>query len=985
MQYGIYNRPRLPRNRYGYDNMYDVGNYSSNSLFGTNEAAAQVGADMSALSVFYGASDDADGMKGLVPAPLAGQQDYFLKGDGAWEFIPAYRWMSEYPTDEGLKKSGLQVNGDFHVTDTLSTMNLNVEGQAHFWELVIDKAKMQGGQIFVSPSLFQIDAIDILVEHYINDSDECFKMIHQERPDIWKFLTRYHFTNCRCRRLWMQTNDNQDRTYNEVKIGDMLRCRTFNLEGQYSVTGVYKDVYNTDYWSFAVATGEGYFVDDNGNTQEGVYIDMAFAFTGSDPVWYYVPLNTYFQDSDAPIIQNDNFVMPNVYDELKEWTYNTLCGSTNVVSEYIEDQDDIDRITDYDFRIRGVGYIISKMLGVEYEDDTLSSLYDLLEANGLLEHIVEGDENDNATQLINQITGQEAYDGVTIYTNPYAYEIAEVTANGGYVEMSEDAVGEPNIIVNEYPVSERGFWQFGFGIFDPRKGQQLGCLGHLWDKTRQNAIVISAMQPIDTELVAPAIAQYDGIDVFGASISNFRMNCLAKNGNVFTGKFMIREENAYVSIEDKIELYIKDIETGLETVGIHLDGDKSTIKMVGSVELHQHDNKDNDTLSVWDSSGNKKVEIIPSEIPSLGNLDQTSTTVYDSYTNYYTKFVGQDYIQEARSDKRWHNPFTYYYQYEYRISSYSLQLKNTITLGSYKKGMEIDVNNAQMFIYLGRTGFRDAQDRDLLTNGTSYSWQMKLYAGSTAIKDLTGTGNMSDGMNTFSIALGQVCDDYKPTHVDSRKYKLDITITFNVRTLYSDWNNTRYIDGARYYYIYPKCYSQCSVHAVSTGANFMQIGTNGMVYSVGTGDYFYSGNDGMALNYKENGLMLTNNGMKLYKKPQTITSSSSSKQIKSELVICTPSSSGYHISVPGEYYETGQTVTIIGFKGLIVDSSVDRRFKVFRYDVNNWATAEYVNFNNKVEYHQTTSSTSPYLDIYSPSLQFVVGADGLYIISSLSV
>lgn len=34
--------------------------------------------------VFKGASSDTDGLAGLVPAPKAGEEDYFLKGDGTW-------------------------------------------------------------------------------------------------------------------------------------------------------------------------------------------------------------------------------------------------------------------------------------------------------------------------------------------------------------------------------------------------------------------------------------------------------------------------------------------------------------------------------------------------------------------------------------------------------------------------------------------------------------------------------------------------------------------------------------------------------------------------------------------------------------------------------------------------------------------------------------------------------------------------------------
>ena len=36
------------------------------------------------ISVMTGATDSTDGISGLVPAPVAGQQNLFLKGDGTW-------------------------------------------------------------------------------------------------------------------------------------------------------------------------------------------------------------------------------------------------------------------------------------------------------------------------------------------------------------------------------------------------------------------------------------------------------------------------------------------------------------------------------------------------------------------------------------------------------------------------------------------------------------------------------------------------------------------------------------------------------------------------------------------------------------------------------------------------------------------------------------------------------------------------------------
>ena len=50
--------------------------------------AKVVTADAEEIAVMVGADASLDGVSGLVPAPLAGEQDYFLRGDGTWAPIP---------------------------------------------------------------------------------------------------------------------------------------------------------------------------------------------------------------------------------------------------------------------------------------------------------------------------------------------------------------------------------------------------------------------------------------------------------------------------------------------------------------------------------------------------------------------------------------------------------------------------------------------------------------------------------------------------------------------------------------------------------------------------------------------------------------------------------------------------------------------------------------------------------------------------------
>ena len=158
MQYKRFARSKAPRNRWGLINQTQTvinGSSSFGSSIG-DQIYDNYNSILDALDTFHGATEYEDGKKGLVPAPLAGMQDYyFLKADGNWTYVPAYKWLHEWP-DIGDPR-GLELDGDFNVTGTINTMDLNVQGTAHFWELVIDRVKANGGQVIVSPSLFEVD------------------------------------------------------------------------------------------------------------------------------------------------------------------------------------------------------------------------------------------------------------------------------------------------------------------------------------------------------------------------------------------------------------------------------------------------------------------------------------------------------------------------------------------------------------------------------------------------------------------------------------------------------------------------------------------------------------------------------------------------------------------------------------------------------------------------------------------------------------
>ena len=606
----------------------------------------------------------------------------------------------------------------------------------------------------------------------------------------------------------------------------------------------------------------------------------------------------------------------------------------------------------------------------------------MLTSNGYSDNILFGGEAEQVDELVYLITGVPAYDSYQIYNNPYAEDVTNSIVEGGDVNISEDGEEDVYLTQNRLRAAERKYWQFGWGIFRPRPRQQLGCLGHMWDYNRQNAIVISAIKPIDAELVAPSIAQYTGIDIFGASISQFRLTAIAKNGNVFTGKFMVKNNNAYINVDDMINLYINDIETGLEAVGIHLDGANSTITMKGSVELHQHANGDSDTLSVWDSNERKKVEIIPTNIPSIDKISQTSTQSRWSGSSNNTEVVytTTDMQKQHIVDRRalgflWET--SGHDEYRFRIVNHPVSITNTFSLGSYNRGAKIDITNISLYAVCWDARFRQNQYANFKLYGSTVDVVLRLKRGSTTVLSQSYNGlTIQNGNPSFTVNIATFLDDH--TLTSAGNYTLEYNLQFQVQTDWTAWMTTYYAGNQVYFNTNIKSDGSCSVFAAMEGDSIMQIGTNGLVYSVGNGDYFYSGSDGIEMNFKQNKISFNEkDGLKVIHKPQII-SAYTSKDIVSELSLCKPSSSGYTVRVPA-WSEEGRRFTIFGFIGLQIDAWSDRPFKVYRRDVNTYSEITSIKFVN------ATSSLDNYILKLNATKIELISMDGSWYINQTIV
>lgn len=74
--------------------------YDNTSGLWVNKTVAEIFGSI--LNVFQGATSEAAGTQGLVPAPQAGEQGYFLKGDGSWDIPVDARVDTLVGSDDGL-------------------------------------------------------------------------------------------------------------------------------------------------------------------------------------------------------------------------------------------------------------------------------------------------------------------------------------------------------------------------------------------------------------------------------------------------------------------------------------------------------------------------------------------------------------------------------------------------------------------------------------------------------------------------------------------------------------------------------------------------------------------------------------------------------------------------------------------------------------------------------------------------------------------
>ena len=505
----------------------------------------------------------------------------------------------------------------------------------------------------------------------------------------------------------------------------------------------------------------------------------------------------------------------------------------------------------------------------------------------------------------------------------------EVKTGSQDTNMGLDRRVDNLMYVNYDDIEEFSFGYIGEGeyMFSVDEGDDLVCLGHLYETTRQNAIVLSADRPIDSDLVGPAIAQYNNIDMFDPILSKYRMAAMAANGNEFIGSFLINYNNTYMDINERINLFINDLETGLESVGIHLDGEASTIRLVGSVDLKQHSSDSYDTLSVYDNLNTKRIEISPFDIAKRNStqsgIDITKKHLY--YVSDY-KTAPKSYISYDKW-RHWWNIFSYSWKYKYTIKNYSVSSTSSINLGYLEKGNVIDLSKLNLTYYAAPylvggifMSNRGTNEQKVTTLTYTIKRNGKAIPEYNKINLLKNNNLIINGINTENVTAtisSTFVDDY--TISTAGTYSIEFTMAMSLYATYEGF--TKYNN---YYIKFNTGFSGNVTLSVSKNAvgnedvsgRKLSIGTNGLSFVGNNSRYFYAATDGYEMKWDDISLKIDSNGLytnRLYQ----VRNEGGYLDRKYDIIICNYSSEGYTITLPdAQEFGNGRTITIIGFQGL---------------------------------------------------------------------
>lgn len=881
MNYNVVSRPKLARNKYG--EVEKVAGVSGTSYFSGTSQSGDTSSNAQ-IDTFKGSTATEDGIQGLVPAPKCNVNEplgslndnkKFLKGTGAWVDIPISRYTSETPNHDGIK-----LEGNLHVTDTLSTQTLNVTGAAHFWELVIDKVRSTSGNLLITPANFHVDMVGEDIEYPVDpDETPYVDMFYDEDEEtgiygLAELFESNNIDSMTATRLYMRNDNGNMNTVPTMEIGDMVRCKTFNVDD----LGTH-NIHNKDYWTFVMNVGTE-TVDDISY----IYIDVFKEYT-ADGVTYGLGTtinsgSTISHNSVTPLRARalvDNFVP--------------------MSRERMLAVDEIDTTESGEYYVGNSTTIPS---GTTLSADVMTSDGTVYSAGTTLANELILDRGDIV--ILDGTNDLTSFGSDIEFTSGESEVLATGNEGATNTVSSETSVNSADIAIEEFT--------FGYGTFEPAEGDDIVALGHLWSGDRQDAILIAACDPMDAELTPPAIAQYRGIKTF-ESLSKYRTNTLSAGGNEFTGRFLVDYNGYYIDINEKLNIFSADLTSGLEKVGIHLDGENSTIKLVGSVEIRQNHDGTTDTLTVWDEDDKLRVQISPDEIPAKADI---SSSINPTYNSYFNSISGMRYPTDGATWERhtytefiwsWDHEWQYYVASESSSSSPAyFRFTTTDSLGNYNAGEKITLDDywadiSTVAYFKGSTRMTNRGTNQQSISSVILRFQCNRGSGWATISSFNLTNSATINLWDEFVSIeynNMLLNNYTLPYTGA--YRVEMEIVYNVYASIVFKGKSGKQSNP---YILFNCGVRGGLNVISPSNSMTRIGSNGILFNTSnTGQYFYSGNDGIEMKWGDVGVCLDQYGYRRYKKVYTVATDGSS-------------SSRYGYSIPLDadvIFVTGQYVQI---------------------------------------------------------------------------
>lgn len=368
-------------------------------------------------------------------------------------------------------------------SDNITTETLTVTGQAHFFELIIDKIKAIGGQLLISAASCEIDYVrafdandnEIMPENFVSDYDQ-----------IEYFIV-----------YWESKNSEGDEISNDWIANDQAICQSFNK----AKTGISRDISNKYYWRLvnSVSNSPLYINYTTGQTTDNQTIaskntyNISFLETQGIGTGSTTPLNNNISWHITPLdlvsgtwTGTDNVKEPS-------GVFDTTSAANGLVLTPIAMQQmpitDVLRLT--------VNHSSNKTIDnaydviVMFEDGTANVFAD--------------NSTSNSTITFNLQNVNTPITSITIMTKApidwhlcHYMRLSNVTATANK-NTQFDSDGEIEAVIPE----------IGDNIV------QLGYRGtDALNAYRQSAIIISAYKTPDTDITPPSYAQYIGINDF---------------------------------------------------------------------------------------------------------------------------------------------------------------------------------------------------------------------------------------------------------------------------------------------------------------------------------------------------------------------------------------------------------------------------------------------------------------------------------------